>query len=162
MVALRLRNSPLSPRLFFGPYHRSSSGCIRAQGAIWRSSARVTRGERISMRSAFILIALLSSASAVQAAPCVLGNSLGYREFSLPRNSVCLIKRHGILGMKLVSMKITIRPKLGQFGSASISELAYRAGNVAGDDYFEYISTQSFNGGTPRDYRTRNVVHVTP
>jgi hypothetical protein len=114
------------------------------------------------MRTAFIAIAMLVSASAVQAAPCVLGNSLGNREFSLPRNSVCVIKRYGILGMKLVSMKITVRPKLGQFGSASISELAYRAGNVAGDDYFEYISVQSLNGGPPRDYRTRNVVHVTP
>ena len=114
------------------------------------------------IRFSFVLAITLFSASAVQAAPCVLGNSLGYREFSLPRNSVCLIKRFGVLGMKLVSMKITVRPKLGQFGSASISELAYRAGNVAGDDYFEYISTQSLNGGAPHDYRTRNVVHVTP
>jgi hypothetical protein len=114
------------------------------------------------MKRAFMVIAMLLSATAVQAAPCVLGNSLGYREFSLPRNSVCLIRRSGVLGMKLVSMKVTIRPKLGQFGSASISELAYRAGNVVGDDYFEYISTQSLNGGTPRDYRARNVVHVTP
>ena len=104
----------------------------------------------------------LSNAAVAQAAPCVLGNSLGYREFSLPRNSVCVIKRYGILGMSLVSMKITVRPKLGQFGSASISDLAYRAGNVAGDDYFEYISTQSLNGGAPHDYRTRNVVHITP
>lgn len=114
------------------------------------------------MKIAFIAIAMLFSTTVVRAAPCVLGNSLGYREFSLPRNSVCLIKRHGILGMKLISIKIAIRPKLGQFGSASISELAYRAGNVAGDDYFEYISTQSFNGGPPREYRNRDVVHITP
>jgi hypothetical protein len=114
------------------------------------------------MIRAFICVVVLFSATAAQAAPCVLGNSLGYREFSVPRNGVCVIKRYGVLGMKLVSMKITVRPKLGQFGSASISELAYRAGNVAGDDYFEYISTQSFNGGTPRDYPTRNVVHITP
>jgi hypothetical protein len=110
----------------------------------------------------FIFAVALFSATAAQAEPCVLGNSLGYREFSLPRNGVCVIRRHGVLGMKLVSMKTTVRPKLGQFGSASISELAYRAGNIAGDDYFEYISTQSFNGGPPRDYRTRNVVHITP
>ena len=109
-----------------------------------------------------IFMVALCSATAAQAEPCVLGNSLGYREFSLPRNGVCVIKRHGVLGMKLVSMKTTVRPKLGQFGSASISELAYRAGNVAGDDYFEYISTQSFNGGPPHDYRARNVVHITP
>jgi len=114
------------------------------------------------MIKSFIFVVAIFSASAVEAAPCVLGGSLGYREFSLPRNSVCLIKRKGIFGMALVSMGITLRPKLGQFGSASISELAYRAGNVAGDDYFEYISTQSFNGGPPRDYRTRNVVHITP
>jgi hypothetical protein len=64
--------------------------------------------------------------------------------------------------MELISMRITVRPKLGRFGSASISDLAYRAGNVVGDDYFEYISVQSFNGGPPRDYPTRNVVHITP
>lgn len=114
------------------------------------------------MRTPSIVIAMLLSATAVQAKPCVMGGSLGYRDFSLPRNSVCLINRHGMFGMELVSMKITIRPKLGKFGSASISELAYRAGNVAGDDYFEYISTQTFNGGPPRDYRVRNVVHITP
>jgi hypothetical protein len=106
-----------------------------------RVSVRDVRsfGDRVSMRRAFIVVAMLFSATAVEAAPRVLGGSLGYREFSLPRNSVCLIKRQGILGMTLVSMKIAIRPKLGQFGSASISE--YRAGNVAGDDYFEYISS---------------------
>ncbi|THD53413.1 MAG: hypothetical protein E8A46_10665 [Bradyrhizobium sp.] len=114
------------------------------------------------IRLSIILIVTLASATIAQAAPCVLGNSLGYREFSLPRNSVCVIKRYGVLGMSLVSMKITVRPKLGKFGSASISELAYRAENVAGDDYFEYISTQSLSGGAPHDYRTRNVVHVTP
>jgi hypothetical protein len=114
------------------------------------------------MKRASLVIAILFLSTAVEAAPCVLGGSLGYREFSLPRNSVCLISRHGMLGMTLVSMRITLRPKLGQFGSASISELAYRAGNVAGDDYFEYISTQSFNGGPPSDYRVHNVVHVTP
>jgi len=114
------------------------------------------------MNRALAVIALLLSGTAAQAAPCVLGNSLGYREFSLPRNSVCLIKRHGILGMKLVGIKITVRPKLGKFGSASLSDLAYRAGNVAGNDYFEYDSIQSFNGGPPRDHRTRNVVHITP
>ncbi|MGA9301406.1 MAG: hypothetical protein WBV83_14980 [Bradyrhizobium sp.] len=114
------------------------------------------------IRLFIIFVATLASATIAQAAPCVLGNSLGYREFSLPRNSVCVIKRHGVLGMSLVSMKITVRPKLGRFGTASMSDLAYRAGNVAGDDYFEYISTQSFNGGAPHDYRTRNVVHITP
>ena len=114
------------------------------------------------MIRSFAFVVALFSATAAQAAPCVLGNSLGYREFSLPRNSVCVIKRYGILGMKLVAMKITVRPKLGRFGSTSITEFAYRAGNVAGDDYFEYNSIQSFNGGAPRDYRTRNVVHVTP
>jgi hypothetical protein len=114
------------------------------------------------MKKALTVIATLFSATAAHAAPCVLGNSLGYREFSLPRNSVCVIKRSGILGMKLVAIKITVPPKLGQFGSASISDLAYRAGNVAGDDYFEYNSIQSFNGGPARDHRTRNVVHITP
>jgi hypothetical protein len=109
----------------------------------------------------FIVFAVtLASATITQAAPCVLGSAFGYREFSLPRNSVCLINRQAF--MTLVSVKITVRPKLGQFGSASVSERAYRAGNVAGNDYFEYISTESLNGGTPRDYRVRNVVHVTP
>ena len=102
----------------------------------------------------------LSNGATVQAAPCVLGSAFGHREFSLPRNGVCVINRQAF--MKLISVKITVRPKLGQFGSASISEWAYRAGNVSGNDYFEYVSTESFNGGPPRDYRVRNVVHVTP
>lgn len=101
----------------------------------------------------------LSNGAVAQAAPCVLGYAFGYREFSLPRNSVCVINRQGVT--KLVSVKITVRPKLGRFGSASVSEWAYRAGNVAGSDYFEYVSTESI-GGTPRDYRVRNVVHITP
>lgn len=105
---------------------------------------------------------LLFSGLSAQAAPCILGNSLGYREFSVPRNGTCIIKRYGIAGMTLVSIRTTVQPKLGRFGTASIEDLAYRAGNKTGDDYFEYISTQSFNGGAPRDYRTRNVVHVTP
>ena len=59
-------------------------------------------------------------------------------------------------------MKVTVRPKLGRFGSFSISESAYRAGNMPGDDYFEYISTELTANGTKKDFRIRNVVHVTP
>jgi hypothetical protein len=112
------------------------------------------------IRLAIVFAATLASATIAQAAPCMLGSAFGHREFSLPRNSVCVIHRQAF--MTLVSVKITVRPKLGRFGSASISEWAYRAGNVVGDDYFEYISTESFQGGPPREYRVRNVVHVTP
>ena len=114
------------------------------------------------MKRVLVLMAvcLLSSTSA--SAECVLGNSLGTREFSVPRNGVCVIRRYGIMGMKLVSIRTSVRPKLGKFGTANIEELAYRAGNTAGDDYFEYVSVQSFNGGPPRDYITKNFVHITP
>jgi hypothetical protein len=115
---------------------------------------------RILGVAALAIAMCFSSGAAVEAAPCVLGSAFGHREFSLPRNGVCVINRQAF--MKLISVKITVRPKLGQFGSASISEWAYRAGNVAGNDYFEYISTESFNGSSPRDYRVRNVVHITP
>jgi len=112
------------------------------------------------IRLSVVLVVTLASASIAQAAPCMLGPAFGYREFSLPRNSVCVINRQSFT--KLVSVRITVRPRLGQFGSASMSEWAYRAGNVAGDDYFEYISAESLNGGPRRNYRVRNVVHVTP
>jgi hypothetical protein len=114
------------------------------------------------IRFSFVLATTLLSANAVQAAPCVLDDSLGYREFTLPRNSVCLIKKDNIPGSKLVSIKITVQPKLGEFGSASATDMAYRAGSVVGDDHFEYTSTESQNGGPALDYPTINVVHITP
>jgi hypothetical protein len=114
------------------------------------------------IRFSFVLAATLFSAGAVQAAPCVLGDTLGYREFTLPRNGVCTIPKNAASGMKLVSMKITVRPKLGQFGSASATDFAYRAGTVVGDDHFEYTSTESQNGGPALDYPTINIVHITP
>jgi hypothetical protein len=113
-----------------------------------------------SLARVFIFFVVLFSSAAAHAT-CVTGNSLGYREFSLPRNSVCLIKRQETI-MKLISIRVTVQPKLGRFGAASVLEFAYRAGNVAGDDYFEYMSLQSFNGGKPKEYRSRNVVHITP
>ena len=110
--------------------------------------------------AAFVLcVALISSATA--RAACVLGNSLGSREFSMPRNSVCLIKRT-VVFRKLVSMRVKVPPKLGQFGQTSVYEFAYRSGNVAGDDYFEYISVEQPKNGPPEDHRVRNVVHITP
>jgi hypothetical protein len=111
--------------------------------------------------SIIVVVTLVSSLAIAQAAPCELGPTWGsnYREFSLPRNSVCLINRQNIT--KLVSIKIIVKPKLGRFASASLAEWAYRAGNVAGNDYFEYITTETL-GGIPKDYRVRNVVHVTP
>ena len=40
-------------------------------------------------------------------------------------------------------------------------DMAYHSGNAAGDDYFEYISTERV-GGVQKDMRVRNVVHITP
>jgi hypothetical protein len=114
------------------------------------------------IRLSLVLATILFSAGAVQAAPCALDDSLGYREFTLPRNSLCLIKKNNIPGSKLVSVKITVQPKLGKFGSASATDFAYRAGRVVGDDHFEYTSTESQTGGPALDYPTINVVHITP
>lgn len=108
----------------------------------------------------FAFCAMLILPAATKAA-CVLGNSLGSREFSMPRNSVCLIKRTEVFN-KLISMRVSVKPKLGQFGQSSVYEFAYRSGNVAGDDYFEYISVQAARNGPAKEYRVRNVVHITP
>lgn len=95
------------------------------------------------------------------AGPCLLGNALSLsRGFSLPRNSVCAIRKTEIVGRTLVSLRVTVHPRLGRFGKASLSELAYRAGNKAGDDYFEYISTELI-AGVRHEYRVRNTVHIT-
>ena len=93
---------------------------------------------------------------------CVLGPAdlNHHREFSVPRNGVCVIKRSSLY--KLDSIRVTVPPKRGRFGSASISESAYRAGNIPGNDYFEYISTELLANGTKEDFRIRNVVHITP
>lgn len=108
----------------------------------------------------FVAAALFSSGSV--AAPCILGNALSLsREFSLPRNSVCIIRKTPIPGRTLVSLKVVKQPRLGRFGRASLSELAYKAGNKAGDDYFEYISTEII-AGARNEYRVRNIVHITP
>ncbi len=100
---------------------------------------------------------LASEASAA----CVLPGSIsGTREFSLPRNGVCLIKR-GSQFSKHLAFRVTVRPKLGKFGRASLEELAYQAGSRVGDDYFEYVSTE-IRLGTKRDFVIKNVVHITP
>lgn len=94
-------------------------------------------------------------------AECVLpGSTSGSREFSLPRNSVCLISR-GSQFTKHLAFRITVPPKLGKLGKASLEELAYRAGDRAGTDYFEYISTE-IRLGTKGDFPIKNVVHITP
>jgi hypothetical protein len=115
---------------------------------------------RLIKASMFVAILLISTSA--RAEPCVLGPAdlNHHREFSLPRNDVCVIKRSSF--NKLYSMKVTVPPKRGKFGSASISESAYRAGNIPGDDYFEYISTELTANGTKTDIRVRNVVHITP
>jgi hypothetical protein len=113
-----------------------------------------------TMIKAVASLAMFLTASNADAA-CVLGQArLLVREFSLPRNSVCIIKRTDAPS-KFVAIRTTLPPKLGQFGKASIMEMAYRAGNVAGDDYFEYVSTEIENG-VKRDLRIRNTVHITP
>lgn len=98
---------------------------------------------------------------AADAKSCVLGDALSLsREFSLPRNSVCIIRKTPIPGRTLVSLRIVTPPRLGHFGKASLSELAYKAGNRTGDDYFEYISTEII-AGIKNEYRVRNIVHIT-
>jgi hypothetical protein len=114
--------------------------------------------------STSVFIAALLAATTAGAAPCVLGNANNLsREFSVPRNGVCVIRRSegGLGGRIYVSQRISVAPKLGQFGKAFLLEMAYRAGPKAGDDYFEYISTEIDNG-TRHDWRIRNVVHITP
>jgi len=109
-----------------------------------------------------MLVAILFMSTSAYAESCILGPAdlNRHREFSVHRNGVCVIKRSSFY--RLYSMKVTVRPKLGRFGSFSISESAYRAGNMPGDDYFEYISTELTANGTKKDFRIRNVVHVTP
>jgi hypothetical protein len=92
---------------------------------------------------------------------CVLEDALSLlRKFSLPRNSVCMIRKAPIPGRKLVSPRIVTHPRLGRFGKASLSELAYKAGDRTGDDYFEYISTEII-AGIKNEYRVRNIAHIT-
>src|SRR5579859_6775607 len=68
----------------------------------------------------FVFVLLVSEASA----ECVLPGSIsGTREFSLPRNSVCLIRRASQFS-KHLAIKVTVRPKLGVFGKASMVEMA--------------------------------------
>jgi hypothetical protein len=112
----------------------------------------------ITFAFAILVIVLMGGNEA--RADCVLGNSLGSREFSLPRNGVCLIRRSDNPTIKQLSMRVTVKPKLGTFGKASLSELAYRAGPTPGDDYFEYVAVISLNGGLPREMRIRNTVHI--
>jgi hypothetical protein len=83
------------------------------------------------------------------------------REFGLSRNSVCFIKRQNDSTQK-VAVGLINPPKLGRFGKATIFYMAYRAGNKAGDDYFEYVSTEIAGGGVKRDFRMRNTVHILP
>jgi hypothetical protein len=98
---------------------------------------------------------------AADAKSCILGNALSLsREFSLPRNSICMIRKAPIPGRRLVPIRIVTHPRLGRFGKASLSELAYKAGNRTGDDYFEYISTEII-AGIKNEYRVRNIVHIT-
>ena len=61
----------------------------------------------------------------------------------------------------MVEVKLAVPPKRGKFGSANIYELAYRAGDMPGDDYFEYVSTERV-GGNLRKFRIKNTVHITP
>jgi hypothetical protein len=105
----------------------------------------------------FVLMLLASEASAECVLPGVVGGS---REFSLPRNSVCLIRR-GSQFSKNLAFRVTVRPKLGKFGKASLEELAYQAGDKVGDDYFEYVSTAIILG-TKGDFIVKNIVHITP
>lgn len=105
----------------------------------------------------FVLMLLASEASA----ECVLpGNTSGSREFSLPRKSVCVIRR-GNQFSKHLAFRVTVRPKLGKFGKASMEELAYQAGDKVGDDYFEYVSTE-IRLGTKGNFIIKNIVHITP
>jgi hypothetical protein len=111
----------------------------------------------IRMILVFVLMLLASEASA----ECVLPGSIsGSREFSLPRNSVCLIRR-GSQFSKHLAYRVTVQPKLGIFGTASLEEMAYRAGGKVGDDYFEYVSTE-IRLGTKGDFIIKNIVHITP
>jgi hypothetical protein len=104
-----------------------------------------------------VLVLLVSEARAA----CVLPGSVsGTREFSLPRNTVCLIRRANRFSTHL-AYRVTVRPKLGRFGKASLEEMAYQAGNKVGDDYFEYISTE-IRLGTKGDFIIKNIVHITP
>jgi hypothetical protein len=123
--------------------------------------SRAQTKELILFKASMFVAILLVSTSA-RAETCVVGPAdlNHHREFSVSRNGVCVIKRSSIY--KLYSMKVTVPPKRGRFGSVSISESAYRAGNIPGDDYFEYISTELTANGTKEDFRIRNVVHITP
>jgi len=60
-----------------------------------------------------------------------------------------------------LAYRVTVRPKLGRFGKASLEEMAYQAGNKVGDDYFEYISTE-IRLGTKGDFIIKNIAHITP
>jgi hypothetical protein len=111
----------------------------------------------IRMILVFVLMLLASEASAECVLPGIIGSS---REFSLPRNSVCLIRRANQFD-KHLAFRVTVRPKLGKFGKASLEELAYQAGNKVGDDYFEYVSTE-IRLGTKGDFIVKNIVHITP
>jgi hypothetical protein len=120
-------------------------------------------GESMRILSSGILAFTMNMmlASLASAEPCAAGSVHARREFSVPRNGVCLVKRAEDPGIKFLAFRLTVPPKLGQFGTASLYDFAYRAGNVAGDDYFEYTSINLVNG-VKRDVRIRNVVHVLP
>ena len=111
----------------------------------------------IRMILVFVLMILASEAGA----ECVLPGSIsGSREFSLPRKSVCVIRTRSQFSQKL-AFRVTVRPKLGVFGKASLEELAYRAGDKVGDDYFEYVSSE-IRLGKRGDFVIKNIVHITP
>jgi hypothetical protein len=108
-----------------------------------------------------ILVFVLALLASEAGAECVLPGSIsGSREFSLPRNSVCLIRRDSQFS-KHLALKVTVQPKLGKFGKASLVEMAYQAGDKVGDDYFEYVSTE-IRLGTKGDFIIKNIVHITP
>lgn len=64
-------------------------------------------------------------------------------------------------GEKFLDYRLSLPPKLGQFGTVNLYDFAYHAGNVAGDDYFEYINIETMNG-VRREVRVRNTVHILP
>ncbi|MBI5130437.1 MAG: hypothetical protein HZA66_13420 [Rhodopseudomonas palustris] len=114
-----------------------------------------------ALLSLAILVAATAAGVSAAEADCVLGSAFTLqREFSLPVNSSCRISKGQIAGRELLSVRITMRPKLGRFGTASVSQMAYQAGSRPGDDYFEYISTEIINGAR-KEFRVRNVVHIT-
>lgn len=127
-----------------------------------RSASLKPTTKGLILFKASMFLAILFMATSAYAESCVLGPAdlNHHREFSVPRNGVCVIKRSSFY--KLYSMKVTVPPRLGRFGSASISDSAYRAGNIPGDDYFEYISSELTANGMKEDFRIRNVVHITP